>query len=188
MALAPRLARFIERHAPATGDTEGVAERRSAHVVLVGFGPADQAVAAHLTKEKTPLVLIEWNPLLAQRADAMGIDTIIGDATRTDVLTRASVGTAKAVAITVPDPTAARTITAHARAGARNAVIVTRSRYQRWNEDLLASGATSVSDEETGVGLQVAYELQRALTQRSPVSHDDRCNIESVIAALPASS
>ena len=118
--------------APATGDTEGVGEGRSAHVVLVGFGPAGQAVAAHLRKEKTPLVLIEWNPALARRADAMGIDTIIGDATRTDVLTRASVGTAKAVAITVPDPTAARTIT------------------------------TSVSDEETGVGLQVAYELQRA--------------------------
>jgi CPA2 family monovalent cation:H+ antiporter-2 len=162
VALAPRLARFIERHAPATGDTDGVSEGRSAHVVLVGFGPAGQAVATHLRKEKTPLVLIEWNPLLAQRADAMGIDTIIGDATRTDVLTRASVGTATAVAITVPDPTAARTITAHARAASSDAIIVTRSRYQRWNEDLLASGATSVSDEETGVGLQVAYELQRA--------------------------
>jgi CPA2 family monovalent cation:H+ antiporter-2 len=166
VALAPRLAWFIERHAPAAGDTEGVAEGRSAHVVLVGFGPAGQAVAAHLRKEKTPLVLIEWNPLLARRADAMGIDTIIGDATRIDVLTRASVGTAKAVAITVPDPTAARTITANVRASARNAVIVTRSRYQKWNEDLLASGATSVSDEETGVGLQVACELQRALDAR----------------------
>jgi CPA2 family monovalent cation:H+ antiporter-2 len=148
--------------APATGDTEGVREGRSAHVVLVGFGPAGQAVAAHLRKEKTPLVLIEWNPALARRADAMGIDTIVGDATRTEVLTRASVGTAKAVAITVPDPTAARTITTPARAAASDAIIVTRSRYQRWNEDLLASGATSVSDEEIGVGLQVAYELQRA--------------------------
>jgi CPA2 family monovalent cation:H+ antiporter-2 len=163
VALAPRLARFIERHAPAIGDTEGVSQGRSAHVVLVGFGPAGQAVAAHLRKEKSPLVLIEWNPALARQADAMGIDTIIGDATRTDVLTRASVGTAKAVAITVPDPTAARTITAHARATSSDAIIVTRSRYQRWNADLLASGATSVSDEETGVGLQVAYELQRAL-------------------------
>jgi CPA2 family monovalent cation:H+ antiporter-2 len=163
VALAPRLARFIERHAPTTGDTEGVSQGRSAHVVLVGFGPAGQAVAAHLRNERVPLVLIEWNPVLARRADAMGIDTIIGDATRTDVLTRAGVSTAKALAITVPDPAAARAITAHARAAARDAIIVTRSRYQRWNEDLLASGATSVLDEEAGVGLQVASELQKAL-------------------------
>jgi len=163
VALAPRLARLIERHAPATGDAAKISDGRSAHVVLVGFGPAGQAVAAHLRKENIPLVLIEWNPGLARRADAMGIDTVIGDATRTDVLTRAGARTAKAVAITVPDPTAARTITAHARAVARDVIIVTRSRYQRWNEDLLASGATSVLDEETGVGLQVAAELQRAL-------------------------
>ncbi len=163
VALAPRLARFVERHAPATGDAAKVSESRSAHVVLVGFGPAGQAVAAHLTKEKTPFVLIEWNPALARRADAMGIDTIIGDATRTDVLTRAGVGTAKAIAITVPDPTAARSITAHARAAATDLIIVTRSRYQRWNEELLVSGATSVADEETGVGRQVASEIQRVL-------------------------
>ena len=163
VALAPRLARFVERHTPTTGDAEKVSEGRSAHVVLVGFGPAGQAVAAHLRKEKTPFVLIEWNPALAGRADAMGIDTIIGDATRTDVLTRADVGTAKAVAITVPDPTAARSITTHARAATRDAIIVTRSRYQRWNEDLLVSGATSVADEETGVGRQVASEIQRVL-------------------------
>ena len=143
--------------------TEGVSPRRSAHVVLIGFGPAGQAVAAQLRKGNTPLVLIEWNPALARAADAMGIDTIIGDATRTDVLSRACVGTAKAVAITVPDPTAARTITAHARAASSDAIIVARSPYQRWNEDLLASGATSVSDEEPGVGVQVAYELRRAL-------------------------
>jgi CPA2 family monovalent cation:H+ antiporter-2 len=163
VALAPRLARFVERHTPTTGDAAKVGEGRSAHVVLVGFGPAGQAVAAHLRREKTPFVLIEWNPALAGRADAMGIDTIIGDATRTDVLTRADVGTAKAVAITVPDPTAARSITTHARAATRDAIIVTRSRYQRWNEDLLVSGATSVADEETGVGRQVASEIQRVL-------------------------
>ncbi len=163
VAFAPRFARFIERHTPATGDAATVGGGRSAHVVLVGFGPAGQAVAAHLRKEKIPLVLIEWNPVLARRADAMGIDTIIGDATRTDVLVHAGVGAAKAIAITVPDPTAARTITAHVRAAARDAIIVTRSRYQRWNEDLLGSGATSVLDEETGVGLEVAYEIERVL-------------------------
>ncbi len=67
------------------------------------------------------------------------------------------------LSITVPDPAAARAITAHARAAARDAIIVTRSRYQSWNEDLLASGATSVLGEEAGVGLQVAFELQKAL-------------------------
>jgi CPA2 family monovalent cation:H+ antiporter-2 len=163
MAFAPRVARFIERRAPATGDGTTVSDGRAGHVVLVGFGPAGQAVAEHLRKEKIPLVLIEWNPALARRADAMGIDTIVGDATKTDVLTHAGVGTAKAIAITVPDPTAAGTITAHARAAARDAIIVTRSRYQRWNEDLVASGATSVLDEETGVGLQMASEIQTVL-------------------------
>ncbi|MBW2403732.1 MAG: NAD-binding protein [Deltaproteobacteria bacterium] len=166
MALAPRLARFLESHAPINGDPTTVSDDRAAHIVLVGFGPAGQAVWEHLNEQKTPLVLIEWNPALARRADAMGIDTIIGDATRKDVLTHAGVRTAKAIAITVPDPTAARAITTHARAAARDALIVTRSRYQRWNEDLVASGATSVVDEETEVGLQMASEIQRVLDTR----------------------
>ena len=163
VALAPRLARLIERYAPAASDEAQLNRGRSAHVVLVGFGPAGQAVEAQLRQENIPIVLIEWNPALARRADAMGIDTIIADATRTDVLIRAGVAKAKAVAVTVPDPEVARTITAHARAAATDAAIIARSRYQRWNRVLLDSGATSVLDEETGVGLQVASEILTAL-------------------------
>ena len=167
VALAPRLARFIERRAPAAGDTAGVSEGRSAHVVLVGFGPAGHAVAAHLRNENTPLVLIEWNPALARRADAIGIDD---DHWRCHQNRRIDSRGCEYGECRrhhrARSARPARTITAHARAAARDAMIVTRSRYQRWN-DLLASGATSVLDEGPGLVFRWQSSSKRHSTQRS---------------------
>lgn len=134
-----------------------------AQVVLVGFGPAGRAVAEQLRNEKTPFVVIERKSRLASKAEALGFDAIIGDATRIDVLKRAGVVKAKAVGVTVPDPGVAQQIIAQSHALAGGAVVVTRSRYQRHSEDLYAAGATFVSDEEVLVGLEVASELKKAL-------------------------
>ena len=96
----------------------------------------------------------------------MGIDVVIGDAMRTDVLKRARVVRAKAVGITVPDPAVAQRVTAQVRALTESAAIVVRSRYHRYNEDLCTAGANSVSDEETLAGSKVASEIKMLLREQ----------------------
>ena len=168
VALAPRVARMSRRgSAPARDAVEGDA-RFSMQVVLVGFGPAGRAVSERLKHEKISFVIVEWNAALARKAEALGIDVVIGDATRKDVLSHAGVGRAQAVAITVPDPAVAQQITAQARSLARSAVIVARGRYQRHGEDLHASGATLVADEESLVGLDIASKIKGALDGSNP--------------------
>jgi len=159
VAWAPVLVRRFGK----AGAAEDVGATHSAPVVLVGFGPAGRAVAEQLAKHGSGLVLIEWNPVLAREAEALGLDLVIGDATRTDVLTRAGVADAQVVAVTVPDPAIAQHVTAQARSLAPDATIVARSRYQRHEGALYEAGATSVSDEETLSGLKVASEVRRAL-------------------------
>lgn len=163
IALASRLhlgKRSMQRSGDGAAENEGDG---AARVILVGFGPAGRAVAKQLIDEKTPFVVIEWNPRLAREAEALGINVVVGDATRMDVLRKAGIVGARAVGITVPDPAVAQQITAQSRALAKRAALVARSRYQRYSEDLYTSGATSVSDEETLVGLGVASELKKAI-------------------------
>jgi CPA2 family monovalent cation:H+ antiporter-2 len=163
VAAAPRLAHLIRQTGRATDDGAGGAGAHAAQVVLVGFGPAGRAVAEDLMREDISLVLIEWNAALAAKAEALGIDVVIGDGTRADVLTRAGVAGAAVVAVTVPDPAVAGHVTAQARSLARNSAVVVRSRYQRHEAELHAAGATSVSDEETLAGRQVASEVKKAV-------------------------
>ncbi|MEN8375348.1 MAG: cation:proton antiporter [Gemmatimonadota bacterium] len=168
VALAARVARMKWRgYMPAHDAGEGD-DRRSVQVVLVGFGPAGRTVAEQLKNQKISFALVEQHVARARKAEALDIDVIIGDATRKDVLRRAGVGSAKAVAITVPDPAVAQRITAQARSLARGAVIVARSRYQRHSEDLHDSGATFVSDEESLVGLEIASKLTGTLDAGIP--------------------
>ncbi|MCP4676101.1 MAG: sodium:proton exchanger, partial [Deltaproteobacteria bacterium] len=165
VAMAPRLAGVIGRRIRARIRIDAVEDEdgSSDHVVLVGFGPAGRSMAAALTKENTRILLIEMNPTLAAEADALGIGATIGDATRTDIWKHVGVERAKAVAVSIPDPTTTRQIIALVRSITPSVTIVTRARYSKYHNDLVAAGATSVVDEESEVGFRMASVLQETL-------------------------
>jgi len=140
----------------------------SGHIVIVGFGPAGQRVAEELMQEQESLVVVELNPRSAAKAQTYGLRTYIGDATRTEVLEHLHLAGARAVAVTVPDPTAARQIIELVRSLSPELAIVARSRYHIYRSVLTFAGAHAVVDEEEEIGRRVATEVKKILQTADP--------------------
>ena len=167
VAGAPRLASWLTRRlgetAPsgeATGD-----ESSGGHVLVIGFGPTGQAVAAALADCMNEVEVIDLNPSLLAEARQRGHRTHLGDATHPEVLEHAAVARALAIAVTLPDPRSARRVIEQARALAPGARVFARARYHVHGASLHEAGAHAVVDEEEQVGRALAAvlveELQR---------------------------
>ena len=128
--VAPRLATWVARWSRRTvGDESQTGENGLFHhVVIVGFGPAGQAVGRALSGTGTPVLVLDLNPAAKQIADSMKLMSQVGDAGQLDVLEHAHVRAAKMVVITLPAHRAALTVLSHVRELAPHAPVVVRSR------------------------------------------------------------
>jgi CPA2 family monovalent cation:H+ antiporter-2 len=165
-AAAPRVALAVGQLAPGPALPAPApvdhADERTGHLVIVGFGPAGQRVAELLMgEEHLPIVVVDLNPASLELARAYGLGTQLGDATREEILEHARVREAAAVAVTIPDPRAARHIIQRLRALAPDTDVLVRSRYHvhRWQLDV--AGAHVVVDEEDQVGARMAEEIRQ---------------------------
>ncbi len=135
------------------------------HMIIIGFGPAGQAVGQSIAQMAQTVLVIDLNPSTPSLARQLGVNGTIGDATQADVLEHAGVTSAAAVIVTVPDPTAACTIVELIRSLAPDVHIIARARYHRYFEDIRAGGAHEVIDEEQLVGIRLAARLRKRLHQ-----------------------
>ncbi len=170
--LAPRLAGWAENLRPLFGTKKPVDLLRNSGlqnesspipnnaILIIGFGPAGQQAAERLlpTSQKR-LVVVDSNPDNADWAHALGIEFIIGDARRRELLEHLHPETAEAVIITVPDQDAVRQIIHLVKAVAPEVRLLVRARYHIFKWELLLAGAEVVVDEEAQVGLRLAEEL-----------------------------
>jgi len=171
MGLGPQMAKIVGRRSALSsnivegpGGTPGVPERLRDHLVIVGFGPAGQRVAELMMAErKLDIVVVELARRTAELAQGYGLRTLIGDATRDEVLERVNVRTALCVVVTIPDPSTARSVIQQVRALAPKTLIIVRARYHIHRWQLEMAGATAVVDEEEEVGIQIAAEVRNRL-------------------------
>lgn len=124
---------------------------REGHVVVIGFGPAGQAVAETLGENGLTVEVVDLNHKLLEEARARGLPTTLGDATHPDVLEHACVATARLVAVTLPDDRVAAPIVRQVRGFASGVPVIARGRYHMHLDRLTTAGA-SVVDEEWTVG------------------------------------
>ncbi|NLH48002.1 MAG: sodium:proton exchanger [Myxococcales bacterium] len=168
----PLAERLLRRRANA-GETEAAADPDVARVLIVGFGPAGQSVAAALRKHEIRPAIVDQNPRTVLVAREQGLPAFLGDAGHGDVLLHAGVRRAEIVAVTVPNPQTSRQIIESVRALAGPKKVVARARYHvlRWEPEI--AGATVVVDEEEQVGLKLAEEVERLLPEMEPRSPED---------------
>ncbi|MCW2959950.1 MAG: Glutathione-regulated potassium-efflux system protein KefC [Thermoleophilia bacterium] len=173
-SLISATSRRVHAHQLALGEDvhleEGLPEHAEGdHAIVVGAGPSGRSVVEALAGAGLAVTVIELNP----RADTgdgeedlpAGTRIIFGDATRPEILGRANLLTARIVVVTIPDPTAIRTIVAQTRQLAPDVPIVARGRYHRFVEDIHHAGADEVVDEEYHTGVQLAEVALRRLVQ-----------------------
>ena len=162
IAFAGRVARRTDgrpQEAPAHQPDPHEAALDRIEIVLVGYGPAGQAMLEAVPAERRDRVLvIESNPAAWPRITATGAIAMIGDARRRDVLEHARVDDRSTVVVSVSDPTAVAQVAGLVRAVAPGARVIARSRYHDAREEIAAAGAMRVVDEETVVGTRLAEE------------------------------
>jgi CPA2 family monovalent cation:H+ antiporter-2 len=140
-----------------------VAPRPEGHLLIIGFGPAGQAVAETLLNRADDVWVVDLNARAVTAARRLGFRGFVGDAAHPQVLDDLDFAAAKAVVITVPDPIAARNIIQHVKARNPDVCILARARYHVYRWELDFAGASVVVDEEQHVGRRLAVELRRFL-------------------------
>lgn len=133
------------------------------HVLLVGYGPAGQAVGLALHRLQRSVTVIDLNPKAIDTARQLGFYGHVGDASQSDVLDHVHAALVSFVIITIPDPLAARRTIELIRAIAPEAQIIARARYHVYRWELQMAGAHVVVDEEEHVGHQLGREVRRAM-------------------------
>lgn len=146
--------------------TDAAAEGLSHHVILVGFGPAGRAIADALEQQKKQVFVIDLNPRLVALARERGYPAAQGDATRPGMLEVASVASADAVVVTLPDHRLAAAVVSEAKTLCPSAAVLSRARYSAHVQMLEEAGAHAVVDEEASVGRALGIALRRTLTER----------------------
>ncbi|UYV13836.1 MAG: cation:proton antiporter [Phycisphaera sp.] len=168
--LAPRIIaslrriRLVSAPAPPVGTP---ATESAGRILVVGFGPAGQAVGRMLAGHDREVVVLDLNFQAIKAAQAMGLVGHVGDATHEDVLHHAGVRAADTVVVTIPDPAMAERIVRLVRVTAPDAYIIARARYHRFVEEIRASGAHELVDEEAITGTRLAAHLRRRLANPS---------------------
>jgi CPA2 family monovalent cation:H+ antiporter-2 len=169
---APGLAtRLIRKLPPRTRAVlAGEKPKQWRRVLVIGFGPAGQAVVRGLEAKGIPFFILEMNPsTVAQYRIQLPIE--LGDAAQPEVLHHAGVGASIAVVVTVPDPNACRLIVGAVQRLAPGVPILARVRYHQYLESLREAGADHIVDEEETVGLHLAGEaIELAATRQAAVS------------------
>ena len=142
-------------------------------LVVIGFGPAGEAVAQALEGHEERVTVLDLNPASIRRAQQLGYTAHIGNAAQAEVLEHAGVEHASAVVVTVPDPAAAREIVGLVRMLAPGVHVIARARYHRYFEDLQRGGADDVVNEEWIVGAILASRVRARLRREEQVEDEE---------------
>jgi voltage-gated potassium channel len=131
------------------------------HTIVVGYGTKGRtAVAAMVGDEVAPgdIVVVDENPAALDRARAAGLVTVVGDATKSEVLRLAGAQHAKSIVVATDKDATAVLVTLTAREVAPKAKIVASAREAENQHLLRQSGADStvVSSETAGRLLGIA--------------------------------
>jgi CPA2 family monovalent cation:H+ antiporter-2 len=183
--LAPRLTRTVERD-PALA--VAVPQDGAARVVIAGFGRVGQMVAAMLEMHRIAYVALDQDPDRVSRERRAGKPVYYGDICQAALLRQLDLDTARALVVTLDEPTATREIVAAARAERSDLVIVARARDAAHAAALYRAGATDAVPETIEASLQlseaVLVDVGIAMGPVIASIHEKRAEIQAGIKAM----
>lgn len=125
------------------------------HVIIVGFGVSGKNLAHSSKLAGIPYTILEMNPDTVKEQKKHGEPIHFGDATHEAVLEHLQIHEAKAMAILINDPIAARRVVRLARSIKPNLYIIVRARYVNEMPLLSQLGADEVIPDEFGTSVEV---------------------------------
>ena len=161
MFLIPLIATVLDRlakassKAPAAYDEVQLSEAGRG-VVIVGCGRVGTLVAEMLASHKVPAFGIDTNPRNVAMARAEGLRAYYGDLLVPQFMARLGLDSARALVLTLNNPTAVETIVRSARAAYPHLTIVARARDSGHAQRLYELGVTDAVPETFEASLQLA--------------------------------
>ncbi len=126
------------------------------HVVICGLGLNGRNLAKVLKDTAIRYVAIDLNFQKIKSAKRSGDpNTIWGDASRTEILTRANVGAARVLVVAISDRFLTKSCIANARAMNPKLHVIVRTKYVSDIEELLKLGANDIIPEEFETSIQI---------------------------------
>jgi CPA2 family monovalent cation:H+ antiporter-2 len=148
------------RHRPLPGEEPSADLRR--HAVILGYGRVGRSVARVLDSRGFAWIAVDGDYVVAREARAGGAPVIYGEAGTPSVLDRASVASAHALVVAIPDALATRQAVTYARGRNPRLEVVARAHSDAEEAELRALGAVRVVVAEREVGNElVRHALRR---------------------------
>lgn len=138
------------------------------HIVIIGFGIAGRHLAYAAKDVNIPYVVAEMNPETVKLEKDKGQPIHFGDATHETILLHLNVPDAKAVAVMINDPYAARRAVQLARKLNPEVYIIVRARYIYETDVLRSLGANEVIPDEFGTSIEMFMHVLRHFQTPAP--------------------
>jgi CPA2 family monovalent cation:H+ antiporter-2 len=134
---------------------EAYPEKKTDHVMIIGFGVNGSNLARVLHASGIPYVVLELNTTTVRRMKKKGEPIYYGDGTSREILHKIGIQKAKVLVIAISDPAATRRMVQIARLENPHLFIIVRTRYIKEIEDLNKIGANEVIPEEFETSVEI---------------------------------
>lgn len=134
---------------------EDFPSKKSAHVIIIGFGINGSNLAKVLRESRIPYVVLEMNANTVRKYKKKGEPIYYGDGTSAEILHKMGILRAKVLVIAISDPAATRRIVQIARQENPEIHIIVRTRYVVEVDDLIKLGANEVIPEEFETSIEI---------------------------------
>ncbi|HSD65241.1 MAG TPA: cation:proton antiporter, partial [Vicinamibacteria bacterium] len=165
----PWLSRLLEGRAGRRRDringevARAIEGGRGALAVVVGYGPVGRTVDRLIREAGVETVVIDLNLETVAALVAEGRRALYGDASHPDILSKAGIGRASHLVITLPHSLNRRPLITAARQASPSCRILVRARYLRERAGLELAGADVACFEEAEAAAALAERLLRDL-------------------------
>ncbi len=159
--LSPKIARRAEaiQRLHHWGRPEGLVEEPPMvlreHTIIAGYGINGRNLAQVLRETEISFVIVEMDGDVVRQEQKKSVPIYFGDVTHPQTLRRLGIQDARALVLAISDPLATRRAIKVARELNPRIHIISRTRYLREIDDLLASGADQVVPEEFETSIEI---------------------------------
>lgn len=166
--LGPQLANWFSSLPLPEKIRTGISERENQgvhtlqdHIIIIGFGVSGQNLARSSKLVNIPYTILEMNPDTVRNQRMKGEPIHFGDATHLSVLEHLHIHEAKAVAVLINDPLAAKHVVKIAREANPSVYIIVRTRYVHEMALMSQLGADEVIPDEFGTSVEIFSRVLR---------------------------
>ena len=128
-------------------------------IIVAGFGRVGHLIGSMLDEHKIPYIAVDADAALVTRERRAGFPVYYGDAANIEFLKKCGLADAKAIAITMDNPTRVDDVARAARAESADLKIIARARDERHAMRLYTAGVTEAVPETIESSLQLGESL-----------------------------